>query len=316
MQCLVIDTMHPDLGSRLQELGMTMDYRPGINRATLLEVLAGFPVLICRTRIMIDEEVLSAAPNLRLIVRAGAGLDDIDLAAAERHGVLVLNAPEGNRDAVAEHTVGLLLALLNKIPQAHISTSSFFWERETHRGNEVLGKVVSIIGYGNMGQATAARLSGFGCQVLAYDKYLDPWPQGPARRVSLEQVQQHSDIILLHLPLTTETNHFIDEAFWQKLQKPVWLVNTARGAVVHTAALVRAIRSGKVLGAALDVLENENLASFTAAEREQFTELASFPQVILTPHVAGWTHESYQRINQVVVMRLREWLLQQSEKMS
>lgn len=312
MKCLVIDDMHPDIGSRLSALGLDMDYRPGMDKTTLERELPQYPILICRTRIYIDDALMALAPNLQLIVRAGAGLDDIDLEAAARRGITVLNAPEGNRDAVAEHTIGLLLALLNKIPQAHASVSEKKWERELHRGNELGRLTVSLLGYGHMGQATAKRLTAFGCTVQAYDKYLTAWPEGGVASVSLEELFNTTDVLSIHLPLTPETNQYCHYDFWQRFKKPIWVINTARGGIVPLEDLATALDEGKILGAALDVLENEKLHTLTEKQHQAMLRLMAKPSVIMTPHVAGWSYESYQRINEVVAHKISLWFSQKT----
>lgn len=305
--CLVIDDMHPDLRGRLEAIGLSMTYRPGIDKDELLRLLPQYTILICRTRIYIGVDIFRQCPGLRLIVRAGAGLDDIDLEAASQQQITVLNAPEGNRDSVAEHTVGLLLALLNKIPSANNRTKDFFWEREQHRGNEILGKTVSLLGYGNMGQATAQRLAGFGCRLLAFDKYKDQWPTYGAQQATLDEVYDQTDILLIHLPLTPETKGMCDLTFWKRFRKPIWVLNTGRGPIINQGELLLALEAGLVLGAALDVLENEKFESLSPTQRDEIYQLAQRQNVILTPHVAGWTHESYRRLNEIVVLRIANW---------
>lgn len=308
MQCLVIDDMHPDLGERLMALGLGMTYKPGLSKSELLVELPEYDILICRTRIFLDDEVFGIAPRLKVVVRAGAGLDDIDLEAASYRNITVINAPEGNRDAVAEHTIGLTLALLNKISNADTSVKDFFWLREQHRGNEIYQKTVSIIGYGNMGRATAQRLSGFGCKLQAYDKYNPATGADVAQPVSLEQVFEDTDILLVHTPLTKETKGWLDYGFWSRFRRPIWFVNTARGQIVHHNDLLKALQDGLVKGAALDVLENEKFDRLSAEQKQTLEALMATGKVIFTPHVAGWTYESYQRINEVVCTKLGLWL--------
>ena len=223
----------------------------------------------------------------------------------QKKGIQIINAPEGNRDALAEHAVGMLLSLFNKIPQADRQVRNGEWNREKNRGIELMGKQVGIIGYGFMGQAFAARLQGFGCEILAFDKY-KPGPFEPyVRSVPIHQLWNETDILSIHLPLTDETHHLIDVAFLNKFRKKIYLLNTSRGGILKQDALIDCLQNGQVIGAALDVLENEKLSSLTPKQQRNLQTLTKHPQILLTPHVAGWTLESYEKINQVLVEKLK-----------
>jgi D-3-phosphoglycerate dehydrogenase / 2-oxoglutarate reductase len=308
MKILIADEMHPSLLEMLQEQGWSSSYQPAISRTDLLRQLPAYDGLIIRSKTPVDEELLAPAPNLRFIARAGAGLDTIDLRYVQSRTIQLFHAGEGNRDAVAEHTVGMLLGLFNNILRADRQVRQGTWDREGNRGVELMGKTVGIIGYGNNGSATARRLSGFGCRVLAYDKYLTGYGDAFATEARLEQIVQEADILSLHVPLTEETRQWINDDFIEKFEKPFFLINVARGEIVSLEAVVRGLQSGKIRGACLDVLENEKLGTLTTSQQAAFDYLRTSDHVVLTPHVAGWSHESYVRINEVLVRQIREWL--------
>ena len=301
---LIADEMHPSLFAMLTEAGFTYDYQPAISRPQLLTQLAPFDGLMIRSKTTVDEELLNQASNLRFIGRAGAGLDLIDLDATQKRGIQVFHAGTGNRDAVAEHSVGMLLALLANIVKADREVRQGVWDREGNRGYELGSLTVGIIGYGNNGKATARRLSGFGCRVIAYDKYLTNYGDTYATEASMTQIMADADVVSLHIPLTGDTRLLINDAFIGQMQKPFYLINIARGEITSLAALVRGLQNGKVRGACLDVLENEKLSKLTPDQQAAFDYLRQSDRVVLTPHIAGWTHESYVRINQVLVQQL------------
>jgi D-3-phosphoglycerate dehydrogenase / 2-oxoglutarate reductase len=301
---LIADEMHPSLFTMLDEAGFTYDYQPGIRRAELLTDLAPFEGLIIRSKTAVDVQMLAAAPNLRYVGRAGAGLDLIDTKAAEARGIRVFHAGAGNRDAVAEHVVGMLLALFNNLLRADRQVRQGHWDREGNRGIELMGKTIGLFGYGNNGQATARRLSSFGCRVLAFDKYRTHYADAYAEAATVEQIQAEADILSLHVPLTPDTRQWIDTPFIDRMAKPFFLVNASRGEVVSLAAVVAGLQTGQVRGACLDVLENEKLKTLSPAQQATFDYLRQSDQVMLTPHIAGWTHESYVRINEVLVKQL------------
>ena len=301
---LIADEMHPSLFAMLDDAGYTYEYQPKITRTGLLEQLAPFEGLIIRSKTTVDEELLAQAPNLRYIGRAGAGLDLIDLDATAQRNIAVFHAGEGNRDAVAEHVVGMLLVLLANILKADREVRQGIWDREGNRGYELGSLTVGIVGYGNNGRATARRLSGFGCRVLAYDKFLTNYGDEFAQEATMEQLMTEADVLSLHIPLTNETRMLINDSFIETLAKPVYLINIARGEIASLSAIVRGLESGKIRGACLDVLENEKLNKLTPEQQTAFDYLRQSDKVILTPHVAGWTHESYVRINEVLVRQL------------
>ncbi|MEZ0484908.1 2-hydroxyacid dehydrogenase [Fibrella aquatica] len=303
---LIADEMHPSLFALLNEAGFSYEYQPAIDRQTLLTTIAPFEGLIIRSKTRVDAELFEAAPLLNFIGRAGAGLDLIDMDEAKARGVRVVHAGEGNRDAVAEHVVGMLLALFINLLRADRQVRQGIWDREGNRGIELKGKTVGLFGYGNNGRATARRLSGFGCRVLTFDKYRTNYGDDYAEQVTVEQIMSDCDVLSLHVPLTDYTRHWINDTFVAQMAKPFFLINASRGEVVSLDAVVKGLQSGKIRGACLDVLENEKLKTLTPAQQATFDYLRQSDQVILTPHIAGWTHESYVRINEVLVRQMKE----------
>ncbi len=312
MNCLIVDDMHPSIGPMLAELGIATDYQPALSRAEILAAVGRYEGLLIRSKTRVDAELLAAAPRLRFVGRAGAGLDNVDVAEARRRNVQVLHAAEGNRDAVAEHAVGMLLVLLNRMLGADQQVRAGQWLREANRGYELCQLTVGIVGYGYMGQAFARRLSGFGCRVLAYDKYAGVLDPTFAQSADLPTLQAEADVLSLHVPLTDETRGMVNTDFLQQFARPIWLLNTARGEVLRLADLADALENGRVRGAALDVLENEHFHRWTTPQRQTFERLRRLDNVLFTPHVAGWTQESYCKINHVLTAKIRRFLTEKS----
>jgi len=299
--CLIIDEMHPTLLPLLAGIGVAADYRPQLTAAEVPGALAARPYdgLVVRSKLRVTAELLAQGPRLRYVARAGAGVDNIDEAAMAAAGVTLLNAPEGNRDAVGEFAVGLLLALLRHLVRA---------DGEVRRGEEIGGKTIGLLGYGHMGRAFARRLGAFGCTVLAHDHDPSCPPDAHAALVPLAELQARADVLSLHIPYSPANHHFVNDAFLAGFQRPLWLLNTARGEVLDHAALVEGLQAGRLYGAALDVLENERLAMLSPAQAARFEFLKNAANVLLTPHIGGWTHQSYQRINEVLVAKLAAFL--------
>ena len=315
---LISDRTHPVLEERLRAAGFDVRVEPDHDYQSLRHAVQGCDGLVVRSKVIIDRAFIDAVCSspcqgegvrpeggggvLRCIGRVGAGMETIDVDYAEQKGIRCLNSPEGNRDAVGEHTVGLLLALLNNIARADAEVRQGLWRREANRGRELGSLTVGIIGFGNMGQAFAKRLSGFGCQIIYYDKYLENLgnSENPTR-VSLETLQQQADIVSFHVPLTDETHHYLDADFIGRMAKPFYLLNTSRGAVVDTEALVDGLESGKVLGAGLDVLEQENMQADTLSTLN--AQLLTH-NCVFTPHVAGWTVESKYKLAAVLADKI------------
>ena len=292
----------------LEALDISVSYQPDIKADAVKTLLPDFDGLIVRSKIFISEEVLSGADRLQFIARAGAGVDNIDEAALRRRHITLLNAPEGNSDAVGEFTLGLLLSLFRNIVKADKEARQRIWLREENRGEEIMGKTIGIIGYGHMGRSFAKRLAGFNCRVLAYDKDATVQPDSFASLVSLEELMAQADVVSFHIPFTPENKHLGDEQFFAAFHKNIWVLNTARGEVIDQTALVKLLQAGKIKGAALDVLENEKLNTLTPEQEISFNYLTQAENVILTPHIGGWSHQSYVKINEVLVRKIKIFL--------
>ena len=304
MKILLLDSNHPLITEQLLAKGFILEEDFTSSYDEVLQKINQYDGIIIRSRIPLDKNFLENAQNLKFIARVGAGMENIDLETAKNLGISLINSPEGNRDAVAEHVVGMLLILMNRLFIASEEVKNGIWKREENRGDELLGKTFGIIGYGNMGKATAKRLSGFGVEVIFYD-ILPNLEDEFAKQVSLEELQERADILSLHIPLDASTEYLVDENFISKMKKNFYLVNTARGKNVKTSALVDALKSGKVKAAALDVLEYEK-SSFENLDtnNEDLQFLLESNQVIVTPHIAGWTHQSKEKLAQFIVDKI------------
>ena len=309
MKVLHLDTNHPLLLKQFKALGFTNDEDYQSTKEEVSTKIHQYDGIIIRSRFTIDAALLDKATNLKFIGRVGAGLENIDIAHAKKKGVFLAAAPEGNRNAVGEHSLGMLLSLFNKLLKADHEVRSGKWDREGNRGLELDGKTVGIIGYGNMGKAFAQKLSGFEVEVICYD-ILENVGDHNARQVDLVELQQKADVISLHVPQTPLTIHMINSKFVNTVQRPFWLLNTARGKCVVTKDLMTALKSGKILGAGLDVLEYEKSSfedMFTEDQLpEAFQYLIKAENVLLTPHVAGWTVESKLKLAQTIVDKIKD----------
>ena len=318
-----LDVVHPALEEALRGAGMMCHDGTALSRDEWLNIATSrdnVPIhgIVLRSRLSIDAEMLDAMPTLKWIARSGSGLENIDLVEAQKRGVAVFNSPEGNRNAVAEHAVGMLLNVLHKIRSGDNSVRSKKWERERHRGSELNALTVGILGYGQMGSTFAQCLGGFGCKVIAYDKYREGWGESPdcdrplphVQPVGLTSLMSRADVISLHLPLTDETDHLVNDAWIASIGHPVILINTSRGQIVDTQALLQGLQSGNIRFACLDVLEFEgksleNLERFDNDEQQSsFEQLLEHPDVLLTPHVAGWTDQSYVKLSTVLAQKI------------
>ncbi|MFW6302974.1 MAG: NAD(P)-dependent oxidoreductase [Bacteroidales bacterium] len=294
----ILDKVHPVF---YEKLGNKFEIEDDFtrNHKDIAKKITDAYGLIIRSRLTFDRELIDAAPKLRFIARVGAGMESIDVDYAESKGIFCLNSPEGNRDAVAEHAIGMLLSLKNHLCRADKQVKQGDWQRELNRGTELKGKTVGIVGFGNMGSAFAERLQGFSCRVLAYDKYKTRYAPAGISESSMENIFREADVVSLHIPLDEENKHLCNEAWFDAFDKPVLLLNTARGPVVKTDALLAAMEAGKVVAAGLDVLEYEE-SSFENTKKltgkETFNKLAARDDVIFTPHVAGWTAESKEKL--------------------
>lgn len=305
MKCLIVDEMHDSIGPLLESIGWEYDYQPGMGREDILRVIPAFEGLIIRSKTKVDRQLVSKARALKFIGRAGAGIDNLDVPVIEEAGIAILNAPEGNRNAVAEHTLGLVLGLLNNIVKSDDEIRHRKWDREDNRGLELAGKTVGLLGYGFMGMAVAEKLACLGCKVLAYDKYKKKCSDRFATQVDMEEIYKEADIFSIHVPLTIETKQLINTTYLGRFEKPIFLINTARGEIVDLEGLITSIEQGRVRAAALDVLENEKPAHMDGNQLITFNKLIKSEKIILTPHVAGWSLESYKKINEVLVGKIQ-----------
>lgn len=315
MKVLLIDTMHPSFSEILIENGIEVVEGYHLSREEILASINTYSGLAIRSRFKLDASFLeTAATSIKVIGRAGAGMENIDVMHATKLGIQCVNAPEGNRDAVGEHAIGMLLMLMNHLRRADAEVRNGIWRREENRGDELEGKTVGLIGFGNMGSAFARRLIGFGVRILVVDPYItiskEKFPL--VEQVDMSTLQQEADVVSLHVPLTDETKNMINREWFAALSKPIWFINTARGKNVVTADLTEAIENGIVRGAALDVLEYEAI-SFEKIDAASlplpFQYLVKSDQVVLSPHIAGWTHESNEKIARFLAQKMIDILV-------
>ncbi len=305
MRCLVVDKMHESLPAMLQKIGVEANSEPTITRDGIKKIIAAYDGLIIRSKTFVNEDLLVNAQNLKFVARAGSGVDNLDVGYLKSKSIHIINAPEGNRDAVGEHTIGLILNLLHNLQQGHQQVTQYIWNREGNRGTELGNKTVGIIGYGHMGSSLAKKLQSFGCKVIAYDKYHPNFKDDYAKSVSLNQLKEESDILSLHVPLTSETLNMTSIPFFYEFKKSLIFINSSRGEAAPFDSIVNALKSGKISKAGLDVLENEKLNTLTASQQKNFDYLVESNKVIFTPHVAGWSTESYIRINEILVKKIK-----------
>ena len=303
---LIADDVHPVLMKILEEKGVVCDYQPDITREETLAMIENYEGLILRSKFKVDLPMLSAGEKLKFIGRAGAGMDNIDQASALLKGIALFSANEGNCDAVAEHMLGMLLALLNNTLRSDGEIRQGRWLREENRGVELGGKTVGLIGYGHNGKAMARKLSGFNVKVIAYDKYKSGFEDEFADEVEMGEIFSQADILSLHIPLSDETRGLVNKQFIGRFDKPIYFLNGARGEVVEMAALVEGLEKGQIVGAGLDVLPVEKFPALS--EYDWFTRLKKCDNVLMSPHVAGWSVESYYKLSRFLASKIVEFV--------
>ena len=306
---LITDTIPDGFIEGFEELGFEVDYRQKPSNSELYKIADQYTGIVVNTSLILTKEVLDKAVLLKYILRPGSGLDNVDVAYAKEKGILIFNSPEANADAVAEHVIGMIFGLLDHIPRASQQVAQFQWIRQPNNGTLFKGKTIGIIGYGNTGAALAKKLFGFGVHILVYDKYKKGFGNENVKEAEMAEIFENADLLSLHIPLTNETEYLVNNGFIENFKKSFYLINTSRGKNVNLNSLIYGLKSGKVLGAALDVLENENISGYSAEEKEQLQSLFAAGNVIVTPHIAGWTNESREQIFMMVLEKFRNYFI-------
>ena len=302
---LITDSVHEALIEGLEALGYECELKEGIETEAILNIIHSYTGIIINSRIVIDRQFIDKATKLKFLGRTGSGMEIVDLNYAFEKGVHCISSPEGNSNAVAEHALGMLLALFNNIIKGNREVKNEIWRREENRGIELEGKTIGIIGYGNTGRSFSKKLRGFDVEILAYDKYKKGFGNSGVKECSLRDIMSNADVLSLHLPLTKETEYWFNKETIANFSKAFYLINTSRGKIVNTLDLIDGLESNKVLGAALDVLENERFDGFEQKDWHWYSELRPSSNVIMTPHIAGWSRESKYKMARILVEKIR-----------
>ncbi|VTP89438.1 NAD(P)-dependent oxidoreductase [Sphingobacterium daejeonense] len=302
MNILIVDDIHEILLEKLSKAGVKFNYQPEIDKIGAEKLIPEYDGLIIRSKFQVDKEFIDLNPSLKMIGRAGAGMDNIDESYAESRGIKLIPANEGNRDAVGEHMIGMLLSLMNNLNRGDKEVRTGLWKREENRGYELKGRTVALIGYGHNGKSMAKKLSGFDVNVIAYDKYKTGFSDQYATEVSMEEVVKRADVLSFHIPLTRETKGMVDDEYLYHFRKPIFFLMGARGGIVNIPAVLKKLDEGKIIGAAFDVLPIEKFPSL--ADQDWYQDLIDRENVLLSPHVAGWTFESYYKLSDVLADKI------------
>lgn len=305
MKVLLTDSVHNCLVEGLSEMGFFCDLKEGLPKNKVLEIIKDYEAIVVNSRLRLDREFFDAAKRLKFVARTGSGMEIIDQGYALENGVACFSSPEGNCNAVGEHALGMLLALLNKMHKGHNEVLSEVWRREDNRGVELDGKTIALIGYGHTAKAFARKLRGFDVEVLAYDKYIKGFSSHYVKESELEEIYTKADIVSLHLPLTQEVLFWLNRDRIRRFEKAFYLINTSRGKVVKTTDLIEALEQKKILGAGLDVFENERFDRYKEKDWQWYYALKRQANVLLTPHVAGWTLESKYKLAKVLLEKVK-----------
>ena len=306
---LITDNVPEGFIEGFENLGFIVDHKQKPTNEELYEIADQYTGIVVNTSLILTKEVIDKAIQLKYILRPGSGLDNVDVSYAEAKGIKIFNSPEANADAVAEHVIGMIFSLLNFIPRASEQVKQLKWIREPNNGTLFKGKTIGIIGYGHTGMAIAKKLSGFGVNILVYDKYKKGFGNETVKEADMDEIYENADLLSLHIPLTDDTEYLVDDDFIESFRKPIYLVNTSRGKNVNIRSLINGLKSGKLLGIALDVLENENINSYSEKEKEQLLTLINAGNGIITPHIAGWTKESREQIFMMVLEKFKNYFI-------